>query len=88
MTRPCGGCEGLGAHWRWCPKIVGHSASWIGEYAQQAENLADGVGANDPDAANMLYAAAARLRALAERHSLNYQRQLLASRPIEDVELP
>lgn len=91
MTRRCGGCEGKGAHWRWCPRIVGQAASWIGQYAQQAEDLADSVGANEPDAANMLYGAAGRLRALAEQRSLEFQSRVIRGidgRPVEDVDLP
>lgn len=75
LVRTCGGCEGEGAHWRWCPAIVGPSASITGQWAQQAENLADGVGANSFEAANLLYAAASRLRALAEQQALIFQQQ-------------
>lgn len=63
---PCGGCEGKGAHRRWCAASVGHSASVFGGYAEAAENLADSVGSNEMGAANHLYAASALLRSLAE----------------------
>lgn len=60
--RECGGCQGLGSHWRWCPEAVGHSASMYGQLSQAAEDLGDRVGANNPGAANHLYAAAGLLR--------------------------
>lgn len=59
--RECGGCQGLGSHWRWCPESVGRSASLIGQLAQAAEDLGDRVGANNTGAANHLYAAAGLL---------------------------
>lgn len=59
--RPCGGCEGKGSHWRWCPVAVGRGASLMGRYAAQAESLGDSVGANNIAAANHLYAAAGLL---------------------------
>lgn len=81
--RYCGGCEGIGAHWRWCPAVVGESASRWGQRAQEAENLADTVGANEPGAANHLYAAAGLLRALAEKRKAEFQAQQdLRGRPI------
>jgi hypothetical protein len=61
----CGGCEGHGSHWRWCPKVVGFAASRFGQLAQAAENLGDSVGPNEMAAANHLYAASGLLRALA-----------------------
>ena len=60
--RECGGCEGKGAHWRWCPVVVGRNASITGQQSARANNLADEVGANEPGAANHLYAAAALVR--------------------------
>ena len=60
--RECGGCQGLGSHWRWCPKVVGIHAYVAGTQAETAENLADSVGANNTGAANHLYAAAGLLR--------------------------
>lgn len=62
MQRVCGGCEGKGAHWRWCPKVVGPSASMMGRYAQQADSLGDSVGANDMGASNLLWQASGMLR--------------------------
>lgn len=73
MRASCGGCKGQGAHWRWCPEVVGAAASWFGQYAEQAEDLADRVGANEPEAANLMYAAGGRLRALAHRRMHEYQ---------------
>ena len=61
MRRDCGGCEGKGSHWRWCPVAVGRGASLMGQYATQAESLGDSVGANNIAAANALYAAAGHL---------------------------
>lgn len=70
MTRQrCGGCDGLGAHWRWCPAVIGETASRYGQLADQAESLGDRVGGNDPGTANLLYAAAGRLRELAEERT-------------------
>jgi hypothetical protein len=62
MRRQCGGCEGQGAHVRWCPEVVGPAASIMGSYAERAESLGDSVGPNDMGAANHLWAAAALLR--------------------------
>ena len=59
--RPCGGCEGRGAHWRWCPNWVGRSASRLGTQGDAAEALGDSVGPNHMGASNALWAAAAML---------------------------
>lgn len=69
VKRACGGCEGKGSHWRWCPVAVGPHAWLFGTLSQQAENLADTIGGNDPVAANHCYAAAGLLkeRAVAAR---------------------
>jgi hypothetical protein len=72
MRRQCGGCEGQGAHWRWCPWVVGANASIMGQQADRAESLGDSVGANEPGAANHLYAAAALLREGARRRAEEY----------------
>lgn len=69
----CGGCQGLGSHRRWCPWSVGASASFFGRLSEQAESLGDTVGANETGAANHLYAAAALLKAKAERLRDEYQ---------------
>lgn len=66
MINNCGGCEGKGAHRRWCPEVVGRSASLMGRYAQQANNLGDSVGPNEMGAANLLWQASELLR----RHAL------------------
>lgn len=60
--RTCGGCEGKGSHRRWCEASVGRGASLLGRYSEQAESLADSVGANNTGAASYLYAAAGLLR--------------------------
>lgn len=62
MQRVCGGCEGKGAHWRWCPEVVGRSASLMGQQAQQANSLGDSVGPNNMGASNLLWQAAEMLR--------------------------
>jgi len=62
MTRVCGGCEGKGAHWRWCPESVGPTASRLGQWADAAEALGDSVGPNSYEGANGLWRAAAILR--------------------------
>lgn len=61
MIPGCGGCDNLGAHTRWCPQFVGRVASIRAHQAARAENLADEVGANCPQAANALYHAAGLL---------------------------
>ena len=65
----CGGCQGLGSHRRWCPAVVGYRAHRLGKQSEQAENLADSVGANHPGAANALYHAAGLLAAAARGES-------------------
>lgn len=60
-SRECGGCQGLGAHWRWCPEVVGRRASHLGVLAERAEDLGDTIGANEPGAANACYRAASIL---------------------------
>ena len=60
--RECGGCEGKGSHWRWCPEAVGRAAHLLGTYAEQAESLGDSVGSNNTGAANHLYYASAMLK--------------------------
>lgn len=71
----CGGCRGMGAHRRWCVRVVGLSASIRGRQAEMAENLADSVGSNNPAASNHLYAASGLLRAQAEQAKRVFQRQ-------------
>lgn len=71
--RDCGGCHGKGSHWRWCPKKVGQRAHRWGTLSQEAENLADSIGGNDPGAANHCYAAAGILRAKADEAVLQFQ---------------
>lgn len=59
--RPCGGCDGLGAHWRWCRTAYGAKANFLGTWSVNAGNLADTIGSNCPGAANHMYQAAALL---------------------------
>lgn len=60
--RACGGCEGRGSHWRWCPEVVGFSAHITGLQSEKAGSLADSVGSNCAGAANHLYVAASLLK--------------------------
>lgn len=70
MTRrDCGGCQGLGSHWRWCEAKVGRTASLLGQLSEQAESLGDRVGPNEMGAANHLWQASALLRKKAEEVS-------------------
>lgn len=62
VDRSCGGCEGKGAHRRWCPAVVTPRAALLGPLGERAESLGDTVGANEPDATNHLYAAASLLK--------------------------
>lgn len=75
MSAQCGGCQGIGAHRRWCRAVVGPAAALLGPLAEQAEALGDRVGPNDMGAANHLYAASALLRARAvERWAAHEER--------------
>lgn len=61
----CGGCRDLGAHARWCPEVVGHKASKLGQASEQADALGDFIGSTDPALANAAYVLAMRLLAAA-----------------------
>ena len=39
MPSACGGCDGLGAHRRWCPKVVGAYASSEREIDEEIADL-------------------------------------------------
>lgn len=67
LDSECGGCQGIGRHRRWCPAVVGESASEVGTLAELAESLGDRIGSNDPGAANMAYRLSGRLRRQAEK---------------------
>lgn len=55
MPRPkCGGCRGLGAHQRFCPRHPDYHP-WR-RLAAMAEDIGDGIGSNDPGLANRAYA--------------------------------
>ena len=69
----CGGCQGIGAHRRWCEAAVGRAASIMGRQAQQAESLGDSVGPNEMGAANHLWAAASLLREGARARAAEWQ---------------
>jgi hypothetical protein len=64
--RDCGGCQGLGSHWRWCPEKVGGLAYILGTNADKAESIGDTVGSNYPQGANYAYGLASMLRKRAE----------------------
>lgn len=65
--RPCGGCEGLGAHRRWCPVDVGETAAYFGQLSEEAEALGDRIGPNDMGAANRAWQLAGMLRERAQQ---------------------
>lgn len=73
-VRECGGCAGLGAHRRWCSVVVGPRAALLGPLGEQADALADVVGSNSAEAANLLYGAAAVLRDAARDAATEHQR--------------
>lgn len=75
MARDCGGCRGEGAHWRWCPQVVGFAASQYGQMSEQAEDLGDRIGANDPVLANRAYALAGGLKRKAQWAAASFQQQ-------------
>lgn len=59
----CGGCDGKGAHSRRCTTQPG----WLWHRLHDAaDELGDLIGSNDPEAANMAYAIAARMKARAD----------------------
>lgn len=59
-TKPdCGGCKGLGSHSSRCLTQPG---AMYRRLMDDAESLGDCIGSNDPGAANMAYAIAARMR--------------------------
>jgi len=63
----------MGAHWRWCPEIVGLGASIAGRQAEEAGALGDRVGANEMGASNHLWIAAGMLRTRALSLAAEYQ---------------
>lgn len=75
MSEYCGGCAGEGRHRRWCPWVVGARASRYGEMAAQADALADQIGGNEPDLANIAYDLAGRLRGIAIQRATEYIEQ-------------
>lgn len=81
----CGGCKGLGSHQRWCPESVGPIASMRGRQAQAAEDLGDAVGANHYSASNLLYEAAALLKADALRLAEQHQGAATATTITDDI---
>jgi hypothetical protein len=58
----CGGCEGMGAHRRHCPRNPNYT-HWLPMQAA-AEDLGDRVGSNNTGLANTFYAAASELRTM------------------------
>lgn len=64
--KDCGGCAGLGAHRRWCPRAVGEHAAYWGQLSVKAEALGDSIGPNDMEASSMAWHIGAMLRKRAE----------------------
>jgi hypothetical protein len=58
----CGGCEGKGAHQKYCVKHPNYHP-WR-RLADQAENIGDTIGSNDPGVANRAYFLAGEIRRL------------------------
>lgn len=63
---PCGGCQGKGAHRRWCVNHVGRFASIYGPMAEQLEQMGDTVGPNNMGLSNRLWRLSADMREWAE----------------------
>lgn len=72
MSDKCLGCEGMGRHKRWCPKVVGPAASLLGRLSMRAEDLADQIGSNNMAAANDQYRIASELRRQADLQAAAY----------------
>lgn len=66
MTEQCGGCRGLGAHQKYCPRHPNYHP-WR-RLADQAEHIGDTIGSNDPAIANAAYSLSGRIRAAMEQH--------------------
>lgn len=58
----CGGCDGQGAHKRWCAAVVGLPASIYGPMAEQLESMGDRVGPNNHELANRLWSLSGAMR--------------------------
>jgi len=86
-ANPCGGCTGMGAHKRWCEKVVGWHARRLGIQSERAEALADEIGASVPSAANACYWAASRLSEEARKEATVFQ-NLAAVRAALRVDTP
>lgn len=61
-AKTCGGCQGVGAHRRWCRAVVGLSASIYGPMSEQLGSMGDTVGPNNKDLANRLWALSGDMR--------------------------
>lgn len=84
----CGGCQGHGAHKRWCPAVVGPTAAMLGRYAEQAESLGDRVGPNEMGASNHLWQAASLLRKAATEAKIQHMEQVTEeTRRLADLDL-
>ena len=70
----CGGCQGLGAHTRWCREVVGYLPSVLGPLSEHIENAGDLIGSNDTGLANRLYRVAGELAEYAKTRSTPTQR--------------
>lgn len=69
----CGGCNGQGAHWKWCPAVKGELASMLGQCADRAEDIGDQVGANYMEGSNAAYRLSGLLRQRAEAAAKEFQ---------------
>lgn len=64
--RECGGCQGLGSHRHHCPRHPDYHPWRL--LADQAENIGDTIGGNDPGLANRAYDLSVRIRAAMVDH--------------------
>lgn len=64
--RGCGGCQGQGAHRRWCRQVVGLGASVYGPMSEQLESMGDTVGPNNMELSNRLWALSADMKTWAK----------------------
>jgi hypothetical protein len=56
----CGGCQGLGAHRRYCPQHPDYHPWRV--LADRAEDIGDRIGGSDPGLANQAYFLAGAIR--------------------------
>lgn len=75
--KPCGGCNRLGAHKRWCEEDAGREAHLLGTMGDQLEEMGDRLGLEDWDHANRLYELSASMIQTANRRKLAYKRRVV-----------